>query len=169
MQVQIPYVCPHTRSIKCQHSQWFHQYMSHHKLLRSFVNLACWVRVVSFKENKLLTFLMIFFIVTWNFWLVKWSNFDKNRLVRSRFVSNMEEVRWCNVFTFLLLSFILLVLIISEDTICERWRVTCVIKRLTDQHLVVIEFWRYPFSSTQISVNCISLVSFRNTWRPAWC
>ena len=31
LQVQIAYVCPHAHPIKYQHSEWFHQFMSHHR------------------------------------------------------------------------------------------------------------------------------------------
>ena len=48
---------------------------------RFFINLARWVRVL----NKLLTFLVIHLIVTWNFWLVNWRNSVKNRWATSSF------------------------------------------------------------------------------------
>ena len=49
------------------------------------INLAWWVKFLSFKEKKLLTFLEIHLIVTWNFWLVSWWNFFKNCLVTNSF------------------------------------------------------------------------------------
>ena len=58
-------------------------------------------------------------------------------------------------------------LIISDDTFCERWQIICVIQ--PDQHLFVVEVWRCTFSSTQICVYFISLIFFWNTWRTMWC
>ena len=84
------------------------------------------------------------------------------------FFCYFKKNRWYNVFLFFM-SFNLLLLIISDDTISERWKVTCLIKLLTDKHLFVIEVWQYTFSSTKISVNCIPLVSLWNAQRPMWC
>ena len=55
--------------------------------------------------------------------------------------------------------FIPIILIVSDDTISKRLRVTCVMKFLTNQYLFLIEVWQYTFSSTQTSVNGISSIN----------
>ena len=57
------------------------------------------------------------------------------KLQQYRFFFSFKKIRQHNVFIFLVLSFILLMLIVSDDTVRERWGVTCVIKLLTNQHL----------------------------------
>ena len=85
------------------------------------------------------------------------------------FYHNFKKIKWHDVLVFLVLPFILLMLIVSDDTICKRWWMTWIIKLLKNQYISVVETWRYTFSSIQISVNYISLISLWNTWKPMWC
>ena len=111
---------------------------------RSVINLARWVRVLIFQRKQTFNFLsdplnshlnpligeliglwqgsLSYELILWAIW----------KLHRYWFFRNFKKIRWSNVFTFLLLSFILLMFIISDDTICERWRVTYFIKLLMD-------------------------------------
>ena len=120
---------------------------------RSVINLARWVRVLLFQRKQTFNFLsdplnshlnpligeliqlwqesLSYEPILWAIW----------KLHQYWFFRNFKKIRWSNLFTFLLLSFILLMLIISDDTICERWRVICFIKLLMDYHLFVIEVW----------------------------
>ena len=107
------------------------------------------------------------------FWLVNWWNLMEQESFSYKlilwpiwkhhqywFFHYFKKIKWYNVLIFLFLSFILLMLKVYDDTIRERWGVTCVINVLTEQHLFVVEFWRYTFSSTQIPMNAFCLYHF---------
>ena len=111
---------------------------------RSVINLARWVRVLIFQRKQTFNFLsdslnshlnplISELIELWqgslSYELILWAIW---KLHQYWFFRNFKKIRWSNVFTFLLLSFILLMFIISDDTICERWRVTYFIKLLMD-------------------------------------
>ena len=94
---------------------------------------------MSFKKDKHLYYLVICSTFTWNLIgeLVElWQEPFSYELILGEIGKfcqywssrNFKKIRWCNVFIFLLLSFILLMLIISDDTICGRWWLACLIK-----------------------------------------
>lgn len=74
---------------------------------------------------------------TFSYEFILWSIW---KLQKCRFFPNFKRSRCCNVLTFL--PFILLMLILSDNTIHERWGVTYVIKFLRNQHLFLVKVWR---------------------------
>ena len=123
MQVQIPCVYFHVHSIEFQHSNFL-------------------ANVCLFKKNL-------------NFWLVVWWNFAKNCLPMSSFClqyekfSNIDSFRILKIPIFLILSFIPIMLRVSDDTICETWGVICIIKFFINQYLFTFQVRLYTFSSNK--------------------
>ena len=111
---------------------------------RSFINLVRWVRVLIFQRKQTFNFLtdplnshlkLLIGELTelwqesFSYELILWAIW---KLHQYWFFRNIRKIRWYNVLIFLLLSSFLIMLIIPDDTIREKCRVTCVIKLLTD-------------------------------------
>ena len=62
-----------------------------------------------------------------------------------RFLFRFRNIRSYVVLIFLVLSFILHMLIDSDDTSIERWGITCITKFMTNHYLLIVEVWRYTF------------------------
>lgn len=74
--------------------------------------------------------------VLFNYELILWKIW---KLHQCRFSCNFKKINWDNVLIFLVFSLISFMPIISDDTISERWRLTCVFKLLTIQYLLVLK------------------------------
>ena len=162
MQVQIPCVYPHAQSIKCRHSELFHQCMFPHKhtLLYKFgapgkgsylskkIKFNILFNLLHSYLKLLFGELMELFQESFSCQLILWAIW---KLQQYRFLRNFKRTRWYNVLIFLVLCLIRLLLVVSDDTIRKRWGVTCVIKFLLNQHLFFVEACSYIRSTLHIS------------------
>ena len=113
---------------------------------RSFKNLTYWVRVLILQRKQTFNFLsdplnshlklligelMELWQESFSYELILWAIWKPHKYW---FFRNFKKIRWYNVFIFLLF-FVLLILLISDDAICERSRATCVITCISSEYL----------------------------------